>query len=191
MLLPLVVFPIFFIILPPLFDAASISLGQVNSVQAVNVFFTALIDPIKGMQYGELLAKEAALPLGLPFILLNGLLVGLFLWENETEKTTISKFPLFKQLKEVTTGTKDQAGIMSLLPVVGNLKIARFVNPFISPLEKLYYAIFPKQESTVATTPRPKPITSTPSEASPTATKPRPPPIGTPATKEDTSEESK
>ena len=118
MLLPLVVFPIFFIILPPLFEAASISLGQVNSVQAVNVFFTALIDPIKGMQYGELLAKEVALPLGLPFILLNGLLVGLFLWENETEKTTISKFPLFKQFKEVTTGTKDQAGMMSLLPVV-------------------------------------------------------------------------
>lgn len=190
MLLPLVVFPIFFILLPPLFEVASISLGQVNSVQAVNVFFTALIDPIKGMQYGELLAKEAALPLGLPFILLNGLLVGLFLWENETEKTTISKFPLFKQFKEVTTGTKDQAGMMSLIPVVRNIKIARFVNPFISPLEKLYYAIFPKQESTVATKPRPKPITSTPGE-SPTDTKPRPPPIGTLAPKEDTSEESK
>ena len=191
MLLPLVAFPIFFIILPPLFEVASISLGQVNSVQAVNVFFTALIDPIKGMQYGELLAKEVALPLGLPFILLNGLLIGLFLWENETEKTTISKFALFKQLKEVTTGTKDQAGIMSLIPVIGNLKIARFVNPFISPLEKLYYAIFPKQESTVVTKPRPKPITSTPSGESPTANKPRPPPIGTPAPKEDTSEESK
>ena len=191
MLLPLVAFPIFFIILPPLFEVASISLGQVNSVQAVNVFFTALIDPIKGMQYGELLAKEVALPLGLPFILLNGLLIGLFLWENETEKTTISKFPLFKQLKEVTTGTKDQVGIMSLLPIVGNLKIARFINPFISPLEKLYYAIFPQQESTVATKPRPNPITSTPSGESPTATKPRPPPIGTPAPKKDPSEESK
>tara|TARA_B100000029_G_scaffold230656_1_gene228098 strand:+ start:19194 stop:19784 length:591 start_codon:yes stop_codon:yes gene_type:complete len=196
MLLPLVVFPIFFIVLPPLFDLASIRLGQVDSVQAVNVFFTALIDPIKGIQYGELLAKEVALPLGLPFILLNGLLVGLFLWENETEKTTISKFPLFKQLKEVTTGTKDQAGIISLIPVVRNLKIARFVNPFISPLEKLYYSIFPKEETPTAPKPRPKPITSTPSQEatnseSSTNPKPRPPPIGTPVPKEDTSEESK
>ena len=91
MLLPLFVFPIFFLILPPLFDAASIRLGQVNSVQAINVFFTALIDPIKGMHYGEVIAKETAIPLGLPFILMNGLLIGIFLWENETGKTTISK----------------------------------------------------------------------------------------------------
>ena len=117
MLLPLFVFPIFFLILPPLFDAASIRLGQVNSVQAINVFFTALIDPIKGMQYGEVIAKEAALPLGLPFLLLNGLLISIFLWENELDKVTISKYPLFKQLKEITTGTKEQVGLFSLLPV--------------------------------------------------------------------------
>ena len=138
MLLPLFVFPIFFLILPPIFDAASIRLGQVNSVQAINVFFTALIDPIKGMQYGEVIAKEIAIPLGLPFILMNGLLIGLFLWENETGKTTISKYALFKQLKEATTGTQDQ---------VRNLKIARFINPFISPIEKLYYKIFPEESS--------------------------------------------
>ncbi|MGE4595374.1 MAG: hypothetical protein AAEA79_00190 [Nitrososphaerales archaeon] len=147
MLLPLFVFPIFFLILPPIFDAASIRLGQVNSVQAINVFFTALIDPIKGMQYGEVIAKETAIPLGLPFILMNGLLIGLFLWENETGKTTISKYALFKQLKEVTTGTQDQVGIMSLIPVVRNLKIARFINPFISPIEKLYSKIFHEESS--------------------------------------------
>ena len=143
MLLPLFVFPIFFLILPPIFDAASIRLGQVNSVQAINVFFTALIDPIKGMQYGEVIA----IPLGLPFILMNGLLIGLFLWENETGKTTISKYALFKQFKEVTTGTQDQVGIMSLIPVVRNLKIARFINPFISPIEKLYSKIFHEESS--------------------------------------------
>ena len=147
MLLPLFVFPIFFLILPPIFDAANIRLGQVNSVQAINVFFTALIDPIKGMQYGEVIAKEIAIPLGLPFILMNGLLIGLFLWENETGKTTISKYALFKQFKEVTTGTQDQVGIMSLIPVVRNLKIARFINPFISPIEKLYSKIFHEESS--------------------------------------------
>ena len=68
MLLPLIVFPIFFIILPPIFDAAGIRLGQADSIQAINVFMTALIDPIKGMEHGEVLAKEVALPLGLPFI---------------------------------------------------------------------------------------------------------------------------
>ena len=93
MLLPLIVFPIFFIILPPIFDAAGIRLGQADSVQAINVFFTALIDPIKGMEHGELIAKEAALPLGLPFILLNVVLIGIFLWENETDKVTISRYP--------------------------------------------------------------------------------------------------
>ena len=66
---------------------------------------------------------------------------------NETGKTTISKYPLFQQLKEVTTGTPDQVGIMSLLPVVRNLKIARFVNPFISPIEKLHSKIFHEESS--------------------------------------------
>ena len=83
----------------------------------------------------------------LPFILMNGLLIGIFLWENETGKTTISKYPLFQQLKEVTTGTPDQVGIMSLIPVVRNLKIARFVNPFISPIEKLHSKIFHEESS--------------------------------------------
>ena len=147
MFLPRVVFGIFFLILLPIFDAASIRPGQADSVQAINVFFTALIDPIKGMQYGEIIAKETAIPLGLPFLLMNGLLIGLFLWENETGKTTISKYALFKQLKEVTTGTPDQVGIMSLIPVVRKLRLARFDNPFVSPIEKLYSKIFNEESS--------------------------------------------
>ena len=125
-------------VLPVIFDAAGIRLGQLDSVQAINVFFTALIDPIKGIQYGEVIAKEAALPLGLPFLLLNGLLISIFLWENELDKVTISKYPLFKQLKEITTGTKEQVGLFSLLPVIRDVKIARFINPLFSPLEKYY-----------------------------------------------------
>tara|TARA_B100000749_G_scaffold276753_1_gene264528 strand:- start:630 stop:1163 length:534 start_codon:yes stop_codon:yes gene_type:complete len=142
LLLPVIIFPIFFLVLPVIFDAAGIRLGQLDSVQAINVFFTALIDPIKGIQYGEVIAKEAALPLGLPFILLNGMLIGIFLWENELDKVTISKYPLFKQLKEITTGTKEQVGLFSLLPVIRDVKIARFVNPLFSPLEKFYNKIF-------------------------------------------------
>lgn len=142
MILPLIVFPIFFLILPPIFDAASIRLGQTDSIQAINVFFTALIDPIKGMQYGEVLAKEVSIPLGLPFIILNFVLVSIFLWENETDKTTISKYPLFKQLKEVTSGTKEQAGIISLIPVIRDVKIAKFLNPVFSPFEKIHHKIF-------------------------------------------------
>jgi len=142
LLLPVIIFPIFFLILPVIFDAAGIRLGQVNSVQAINVFFTALIDPIKGIQYGEVIAKEAALPLGLPFILLNVILISVFLWENEIDKVTISKYPLFKQLKEITTGTKEQVGIFSLLPVLRDIKIARFLNPLLLPLEKFYNKIF-------------------------------------------------
>jgi|TARA_B100001179_G_C18570926_1_gene395107 hypothetical protein len=147
MLLPLIVFPIFFIILPPIFDAAGIRLGQADSVQAINVFMTALIDPIKGMQHGEVIAKEVALPLGLPFILLNVVLIGIFLWENETDKVTISRYPLLKQLKEITTGTKEQVGPMSLAPILRDVKVARFINPILSPLENLIHKIFENDNS--------------------------------------------
>lgn len=142
LLLPVIIFPIFFLILPPIFDAAGIRLGQIDSIQAINVFFTALIDPIKGIQYGEVLAKEAALPLGLPFILLNGVLISVFLWENELDKVTISKFPLIKQLKEITTGTKEQVGMFSLIPIIRDVKIARLLNPLLLPIEKFYHKIF-------------------------------------------------
>ena len=147
MLLPLIVFPIFFIILPPIFDAAGIRLGQADSIQAINVFMTALIDPIKGMEHGEVLAKEVALPLGLPFILLNVVLIGIFLWENETDKVTISRYPLLKQLKEITTGTKEQVGPMSLTPILRDVKVARFINPILSPLENLIHKIFENDNS--------------------------------------------
>ncbi len=142
LLLPVIIFPIFFLILPVIFDAAGIRLGQIDSIQAINVFFTALIDPIKGIQYGEVIAKETALPLGLPFILLNGVLIGVFLWENEIDKVTISKFPLLKQLKEITTGTKEQVGMFSLIPIIRDVKIARFLNPLLLPLENFYHKIF-------------------------------------------------
>ena len=49
---------------------------------------------------------------------------------------------MFKQLKEITTGTKEQVGLFSLLPVIRDVKIARFVNPLFSPLEKYYNKIF-------------------------------------------------
>lgn len=144
---PLIIMPLVFLTLPTIFGLAGITLGTPTAFQAVNIFLVALIDPIKGGPVIPLMISEVALPLGLPPAIMASIFVLVFLWENETGKVTVSKYPPIKAFKEVVVGNKSQPGILLLLPVFDNVKIPQVFGSIFESLENTKHKIAGKSGS--------------------------------------------
>lgn len=143
LLLPLILFPLLFLTLPPAFEAAGIQLASPSAFQAVNVFLVALLDPVKGAPVMNAIMMEVALPIGLPPVIIAIVLILVFLWENETNKVTISKYAPLRAFKEVIVGDRSRAGILLLIPVIRGIKVAGLVGPLFESLERFKHRILP------------------------------------------------
>jgi len=139
--LPFLIFPLLFLTLPVAFDAAGITLGTPSSLQAVNLFLVALLDPVKGAPVMQSIIAEVALPLGLPPLIGVVILVLVFYWENETNKVTISKYAPLRAFKEVVVGNNDRAGILMIIPGLKQIKVSAFIGPVFGALERLKHRI--------------------------------------------------